>query len=64
MHRGVGVVLLVVGVALVAYGFNEYGAFGSKLSRALSGRISDTVMFLWVGGGVCCAAGLTLIFRR
>jgi len=56
-------VLLVVGVALIIWGFNDYGAFGHKLTRALGGKISDRVLLLWLSGGVLSLFGLFGLVR-
>ena len=53
----VGIVLLVVGVALLVWGFDVYGAFGSKLGRAISGDISNKALALFVIGGICSGMG-------
>ncbi len=52
-NRLIGIVLIVVGVALVAWGYNIYDSAGSQISRALSG---DTPIKAWAGmvGGVIC----------
>ena len=49
----IGIALIVVGVALVAWGYNAYDSAGSQISRAFSG---DAPMEAWVGmvGGVIC----------
>lgn len=57
------VVLLVAGVALIAWGFNDYGAFGNKLARTLSGRTSDRVMMMWIAGGALSLFGLFGLVR-
>jgi len=57
------VVLLVVGVALIAWGFNDYGAFGNKLARSLSGKTSDKVMLMWIAGGALSLFGLVGLVR-
>ena len=54
----IGIVLLVVGVALVAWGYSVYDAAGSQITRAISG---DTPIEAWaglVGGGVCVLIGI------
>lgn len=56
--KTLNLVLLAVGIALICWGFNEYGAFGNKFARALSSRVSDRVMLLWIAGGVLSAVGL------
>jgi len=58
------IVLLVVGVALIAWGFNDYGAFGNKLARSLSGRTSDRVMMLWIAGGALSLYGLFGLIKK
>jgi hypothetical protein len=54
----IGIVLLVVGVALLAWGFDIYGAFGSKLTRAVSGDISNKALGLFIIGGICSGLGV------
>ena len=51
----IGIVLIVVGVALVVWGYNIYDSAGSQISRAISG---DAPIEAWVGmvGGVICVA--------
>jgi uncharacterized membrane protein YidH (DUF202 family) len=57
-NKYIGIVLLVVGVALVAWGYSVYDAAGSQITRAISG---DTPIEAWaglVGGGVCVLIGI------
>jgi len=57
-NRLIGIVLIVVGVALVAWGYNIYDSAGSQISRALSG---DTPIEAWagmVGGAVSIIIGI------
>jgi len=42
----IGIVLIVVGVALVAWGYNIYDSFGSQVSRTFSG---DAPVEAWAG---------------
>lgn len=60
----ISIILLVVGVVLLLQGINEYGAFGSKLSRAFSGEISVRTLALLIGGGVCAAIGFKGVMGR
>jgi len=53
----IGIVLIVVGIALAAWGYNVYDSAGSKLSRVVSG---DTPIEAWVGmvlGTICIIFG-------
>ena len=56
-------VILVIGVALIVWGFNDHGAFGNKLARSLSGKTSDKVLLLWISGGVVSLVGLFGLLR-
>lgn len=62
--RLISIILLIVGVVLLMQGINEYGAFGSKLSRAFSGDISLRTIALLIGGGVCAAMGFKGVMGR
>ncbi len=57
-NQTIGIVLIVVGVALAAWGYNVYDSVGSQVSRALSG---DTPIEAWagmVGGAICLVLGI------
>ena len=57
-NKYIGIVLLIVGVALVAWGYNVYDSASSQFSRALSG---DTPIEAWVGmvgGAICIVIGV------
>jgi Protein of unknown function (DUF3185) len=60
----VGIALLVVGVVLLVLGLQEYGAFGSKISRALGSEPSERTWFLIIGGAVCAGFGALRIFKK
>ncbi len=56
--------LLVVGVVVLVLGFQEYGAFGSKLGRALGQAPTKEVILYFVAGGACAAAGFFGLMRK
>lgn len=45
-NRLIGIVLIVVGVALAAWGYDVYDSAGSQVTRALNG---EAPMEAWVG---------------
>ncbi len=56
--KQIGIVLIIVGVALIAWGYNVYDSAGSQVTRAFSG---DTPVEAWiglVGGGICLVLGV------
>jgi hypothetical protein len=64
MNKNVGIVLLVVGVVLLVLGMQEFGAFGSSVSRAIGRGPSTRSLFLLIGGGVCAAIGGMQVFKK
>jgi uncharacterized membrane protein YidH (DUF202 family) len=60
-NKHLGIILIIVGVAMAAWGYNIYDSAGSQISRALSG---DTPMNAWagmIGGAICVAIGVLTI---
>ena len=56
--KHVGILLIVIGVALIVWGYNVYDSAGSQISRAFSG---DTPIEAWgglVGGAICLLFGI------
>jgi uncharacterized membrane protein YidH (DUF202 family) len=54
----IGIILIIIGVALVAWGYNVYDAAGSQVARAIGG---DSPIEAWVGmvgGAVCVVIGV------
>lgn len=58
------IVLLVIGAVFLVLGFQEYGTFGSELSRALGRGPSDRALFLMLGGAVCAAFGAMGLMKK
>lgn len=60
-NKYIGIALIIIGVALAAWGYNIYDATSSQISRALSG---DTPIEAWlgmVGGAICVVIGILQI---
>lgn len=64
IHKLVGLVLLVVGAGLIVWGFQLSGSVAAKLSRALTGAMPDGIMYRYLAGAACTAAGGFLLFKR
>ncbi|MCF6434050.1 MULTISPECIES: DUF3185 family protein [Pseudoalteromonas] len=57
-NKLIGIIFIIGGVALVAWGYNIYDSAESQLGRALSG---ETPLEAWagmVGGAICVAIGV------
>jgi len=59
-----GVVLLVVGVILLYFGWQASESLGDQVTEAVTGRFTDNTMFYIIGGAVAVAAGIFLSVVR
>ena len=57
-NKYIGIVLLVVGIALAAWGYNIYDSAGSQISRAISGEVPLKAWAGMVGGAICAVIGI------
>lgn len=64
MNKALGVALLVAGVLLLVFGFNESESAASELSKLVNNSPTDRAMWLMIGGGVAAAVGLYLLFAK
>ncbi len=60
----ISIVLLVVGIGLAIWGYQQSGSLGSQLSQAVNGSPGDSVMMFYIGGAVSFAVGLYLLLKK
>ncbi len=60
VSRIVGIVLLIVGLVLVFFGFQATETIGEELHETVTGRFTDTTMWYLIGGGAMALLGLLL----
>jgi hypothetical protein len=58
------IILIVLGAALIIWGFNLSGSAANEVSRAFTGSSTDEVVYRYVAGAVSLAAGLFLFLRK
>ena len=63
MNKGIGIALLVVGIVLIAYGFNASDSVSSGVSRAFTGAPTNKTMWLLLGGAASAIVGAVMTFR-
>lgn len=60
----VGIVLIVVGVLLLFFGWQASQSVAEQLTKTFTGRFSDDTTFLLIGGAAAIVAGAFLAFFR
>lgn len=60
----IGLILIVVGLALIYWGYTDSGAVGAKVTKTFSGSEPDTVMFKYIGGAVAFVVGIFLVVKK
>jgi hypothetical protein len=63
MNKGIGMALLVVGVALIIYGSNASDSVSSDVSRTFTGAPTNKTMWLLLGGSASAIVGAVMTFR-
>ena len=64
MNKGIGIALLVVGVALIIYGFNASDSVSSDVSRTFTGAPTNKTLWLLLGGTAAAIIGAVMTLRR
>lgn len=60
----VGIVLLVVGIALLYFGYQSTQSVGGQITESLTGRFTDETMWYLIGGAAAAVAGAFLTFFK
>jgi hypothetical protein len=53
-----------MGIGLLLWGINLYGAFGNKLARTFSGSSSNETMIFLIAGAVCTILGVMMLYKK
>jgi hypothetical protein len=64
MNKGIGIALLVVGIALITFGFDASDSVSSDVSRTFTGAPTNKAMWLVLGGTASAIVGAVMSFRR
>lgn len=60
----VGIVLLVVGILLLFFGWQSSQGIDDQVTEAVTGRFTDTTIWYFIFGAAAVAAGAFLTFIR
>ncbi|CAB0151709.1 hypothetical protein PSI9734_02077 [Pseudidiomarina piscicola] len=58
MNKLLGIILLVVGIILLYFGYEAYNSAASEVSQAVTGETTDNAMWYLIAGAVAVIAGL------
>lgn len=63
MHakRLIGIVLLVVGLILLYFGYQSSQGWDDQISEAITGEYTDSTMWYFISGAAVAVAGLILM---
>lgn len=64
MKKAVSTILLVTGLLLLYFGYNEYQSFQSEISELFTGSPTDKSMWMLIGGAAATIAGLSGLLRQ
>lgn len=63
MKKALSAGLLIGGLILLYFGYDEYQSFGSEVDRFLGGAGSDKALWMMAGGAAAAIAGLVGLLR-
>jgi hypothetical protein len=63
MNKGLPIILIAVGMALLFYGMRASNSFSSGYSRLFTGSPTDRTLWLVIGGVAAGVAGVVMLIR-
>ncbi|MFC0445612.1 DUF3185 family protein [Pseudidiomarina halophila] len=63
MNKVIGIILLVVGIILLYFGYEAYNSPASEVAQAVTGEPTDNAMWYLIGGAVAVVVGLYGVVR-
>jgi len=61
MKKILGIGLIIVGLILLYFGYNEYNSMASEISEVFTGSPSDNAVWYLAGGAGASVVGLLLL---
>lgn len=62
-QRLLGIILLVAGILLLAFGINASDSVADSISEGFTGKFTDSTMWYLIGGAALAVAGAAIAFR-
>ncbi len=64
VKKAIGAAILVVGIILLYFGYQEYTSFASDVSEAFSGSPTDNSIWYLTGGAAALIMGVVLLVSK
>lgn len=64
MRKIISAILLVGGLLLLYFGYNEYHSFGSEVDQMFGGAGSEKAIWMLIGGAAATIGGLMGFLRK
>lgn len=64
MKKMISAALLIAGVLLLYFGYQEYQSVSSELQEVFTGSPDSSAMWMLIGGAAAVAAGLAGLFIK
>lgn len=63
-NKVLGIVLLVIGVILLFFGYNASQSLGEQMAESFTGRFTDQTMWYIIAGATSVVVGAVLTLRK
>jgi len=63
MNWKIGIILLAADIYPLIWGFNQYGAFSSRVALVFTGSSTDKTVLVLIADGDCMALGIFQLTR-
>jgi len=60
----ISIVLMVVGIGLIIWGYQMSGSISAQLTKAFTGSVPEKAMLMYIGGAASFILGLYLFLKR
>lgn len=64
MNKAISIGLLIGGLILLYFGYDQYQSLGSEISQAFGGSGSQQGIWMMAGGAAATIAGLVSLMRK
>ena len=64
MNRLTAIVLIVIGIALLYWGYEEYNSLTSQMNKLVSGTPTTKTLLIFLAGGISTILGLVQLIRK